>query len=176
MNPNSYVNLLQLGNMCILNLSEKKIYGKRKKKSRLEPSQFQFLDICVLLSFTFVHWLLSMDSCTKRCSECFAFTHLISMQKKSLHSLKQRKWRLRCLWLWWHFCIFKKNYFLYLFPSSVSTMKTRFSHYVLSTIWLWSFCPLTTRQTWVKYTHWNPTDMSSVICVCSSTHHEATFE
>ena len=50
-----YVNLLQLVNMCILNLSKKKNKEKGKKISRLELSQFQFLDICVLLSFTFVH-------------------------------------------------------------------------------------------------------------------------
>lgn len=53
MNSDSYVNLLQLVNMCILNLSDKtKLRKRKKKKSRLELSQFQFLNICVLLSFT----------------------------------------------------------------------------------------------------------------------------
>lgn len=54
--------------------------------------------------------------------------------------------------------LFKKNYFVYLFPSSDSAMKTRITvcHYVLSVIWLWRFCLLNIRETWVRDTHGNP--------------------
>lgn len=60
---------------------------------------------------------------------------LFQGKKKKCYILQNRNRRLSCLWLWWHFCTFKKNYFIYFFPSSDSEMKTRVSHYVLSIIW-----------------------------------------
>lgn len=111
---------------------------KKKKISCLELSLFQFLDICVLLSFTFVHWLLSMDYCTKRCySEAKKYDILWSREVGGLVVCGYDGISV----------LFKKNYFLYLFPSSDSAMKTRLTvcHYVLSVIWLWRFCLLNIR-------------------------------
>lgn len=108
------------------------------------------MDICVLLSFIFVHWL-SRDYCTKkRHSECLPFTHII-LRQKNITFFKTEIDGLVVCGYDDHFCTFKKNDFIYFFPSSDSAMKTRISLYVLSIIWLWSFCPLTIRQTWVKY-------------------------
>lgn len=120
-----------------------------KKISCLELSLFQFLDICVLLSFTFVHWLLSMDYCTKN----------VTPRQKKYNILWSRE--IGGLVVCGYdgiSVLFKKNYFVYLFPSSDSAMKTKITvcHYVLSVIWLWRFCLLNIRQTWVRDTHRNP--------------------
>ncbi len=94
MNPNSYVNLLQLVNMCILNLSEKKknLRKKEKKKSLvlscLNFSFWIFVCFCLLLlCIDYYQWI----TVQKRRSECFPFTHLISRQKKNITFFKTEK-------------------------------------------------------------------------------------
>lgn len=82
MNSDSYVNLLQLVNMCILNLSDKTKWRKTEKKISSWAVSISVLEYLCAFVFYFVHWLLSMNYCTNWCSECFSFTHLISRQKK----------------------------------------------------------------------------------------------
>lgn len=134
--------------------------GKKKKNLSSWAVSISVLDICVLLSFTFVHWLLSMDYCTKkRHSECLSSTHLISRQKKKKKKDVLRSREVGGLVVRGYdgiSVLFKKNYFVYLFPSSDWAMKTRISHYAPSVIWLWGFCLLIIKQTWVRRTHRNP--------------------
>lgn len=94
MNPNSYVNLLQLVNMCILNLSEKKNLRKKEKKKNLLSWAVSISVFGYLCAFVFYFCALIIINgllYKKRRSECFPFTHLISKQKKYITFFKTEK-------------------------------------------------------------------------------------
>lgn len=147
--------------MCILNLSAKN-WGKRKKKkkiSRLELSLFQFwIFVCfclLLLCIDYYQWIIVQKK--DIVSVYLPLTLFQGKKKKKKDVLRSREvGGLVVRGYDGISVLFKKNYFVYLFPSSDWAMKTRISHYAPSVIWLWGFCLLIIKQTWVRRTHRNP--------------------